>query len=76
MSAQLFTEMYAARAAYSAKLNAANLSIPSEMLPLSYGAHFQTTYSFDKGYASAGFGLNHDSSGFSPSVSLQMSLCL
>ena len=74
VSAQFFTEMYAARAAYSARLNSANLSIPAEMLSLSCGSHFQTTYTFDKGYASAGFGLNHDSLGFSPSISLQMSL--
>jgi polyisoprenoid-binding protein YceI len=76
MSAQFFTEMYATRAAYSARLNSASLSIPAEMLSLSYGAHFQTTYTFDKGYTSVGFGLNHDSLGFSPSMSLQMSLSL
>jgi hypothetical protein len=76
VSAQFFTEMYAARAAYSARLNSSNLPIPAEMLPLSYGAHVQTTYAFDKGYTSVGFGLNHDSFGFSPSMSLQMSLSL
>lgn len=76
LSAQFFAEMYAARAAYSARLNSSNLSIPAEMLPLSYGAHVQTTYAFDKGYASAGFGLSYDRFAVTPSVSLQMNLTL
>lgn len=76
ISAQFFTEMYAARAAYSAKLNAANLSIPAEMLPLTYGVQLQTTFSCDVGYMTAGYGLIYGTSGYSPNVSLQINIQL
>lgn len=75
ISAQLFTEMYASRSSYMATLNNARLSIPAEILPLTYGVQFQTAFTYDCGHLTAGYGLTKDISlGYSPSFNLSFDM--
>jgi len=75
VSAQIFTEIYAARSSYRATLNNANLSIPAEILPLTYGVQFQTAFTYDCGRLTTGGGLTKDISlGYSPSFNLSFDM--